>query len=398
MRIAILVATAVAGAGLASGAGGSVSVDSARCPAGTVAARIAGKQVCLGRGQRCNPKLDRAYHRYGFHRHSSRRLIGGPAPKPQPMPPAGTVVASIPAPSTGGIAIGAGSVWVANTLANTVTRIDPATNRVTATISTGRSPEDLFHGPTRMAVGHGALWVADGRSTCSCVHRIDPSTNLIDETIPLGTPTFPEFRLAPLGIAVTPNAVWVALRHGREEDASTGSVVRVDPATNAVAAVIPLGGSNAGGGPTRIGATTDSVWVGIPSTRTIVRIDTATAAVVATIEGLTCAEGDLDVDASGGVWVADCDVVRRIDPSANAFSRTVAIPSPTLSNGVRGLAFGLGSVWAQADILTRIDPATGAIRGTLPLDPALVWGEYSLATGFGSLWVRQLDRVVRIDP
>jgi YVTN family beta-propeller protein len=314
------------------------------------------------------------------------------------MVPAGPVVATIPAPSTGGIGIGAGSVWVANTLTNTVTRIDPESNRVVATIPTGRSPEDLFHGPTRVAVGHGAVWVADGRSVCSCVHRIDASSNSIVETIRLGTPTLPDFRLAPLGIAVTPDAVWIALRHGREEDALAGSVVRVDPLTNQVVAVVPLGSSTDGGGPTRIAASVSGVWVGIPSSRSVVRIDPGTNAVVATIPGLTCGEGELGADDSGGVWVADCDAVRQIDPSTNDFSRTVKVPSPTLSNGTRGLAVGLGYVWAQSDVLTRIDPATGAIHGTLELDPALVWGEYSVATGFGSVWVRQIDRVVRIDP
>lgn len=393
---AVLLAALAVATGIASGAAGSTSASTARCAAGTVPATVSAKRVCLRRGQRCATKLDRQYHRYGFHCHGGR-LSGGPAPK-LPVTPAGTVAATIPAPSTGGIGIGAGAVWVANTLANTVTRIDPQTNRVVATIPTGRSPEDLFHGPTRVAVGHGAVWVADGRSDCSCVHRIDPVSNGIIKTIRLGTPTFPEFRLAPLGIAVTPDAVWIALRHGREEDALAGSVVRVDPVTNEVVAVVPLGSSTDGGGPTRIAAGAGAVWVGIPSSRTVVRIDPETNSVMATIPGLTCGEGELAADDSGGVWVADCDAVRRIDQSTNGFSRTVKIPSPTLSNGTRGLAFGLGYVWAQADVLARIHPVTGAIHGTLELDPALVWGEYSVATGFGSVWVRQIDRVVRIDP
>jgi hypothetical protein len=119
---------------------------------------------------------------------------------------------------------------------------------------------------------------------------------------------------------------------------------------------------------------------------------------VATIPGLTCGEGELAVDDAGGAWIADCSAVRRVDPATNTFSRAVRIPNPTLSTGVRGLAYGLGFVWAQSDVLTRIDPGTGAIRGTLQLDPALTWGEYSVATGFGSVWVRQIDRVVRISP
>lgn len=391
-----LVAAAVAFGPLPSAGSGLLSV-SARCPSGSVAATIEGKRVCLRRGQRCRRSLDRTYHRFGFHCHSGR-LTGGPNAPDNPIRPAGSVVATIRVPSTGGIAVGNGSVWVANTLEYSVTRIDPSTNTVIATIPTGRSPEDLFHGPTRVAIGHGSAWVPDGRADCSCLHRIDPAQNTIVATIPLGTPTFASFRLAPLGIAVTADAVWVALRHGREEDALSGSVVRVDPATNEVTTVIPLGSSTDGEGPTRIAATEDSVWVATPSTRELTRIDAASRAVVATVPGLTCGEGELDADDSGAVWVADCDAVRRVDPASNTMTLAVKIPSPALSNGVRSLAVGLGSVWAQSDVLSRLDLATGALRGTLPLDPALVWGEYSVATGFGSVWVRQIDRVVRIDP
>jgi virginiamycin B lyase len=44
-------------------------------------------------------------------------------------------------------------VWVANTIDGTVSRIDPRTNRVTATIRVGADPKQL-------AVGDGAVWVA----------------------------------------------------------------------------------------------------------------------------------------------------------------------------------------------------------------------------------------------
>lgn len=396
MVSAVLVAVGV-GIGPAAGSTSAPQAGVARCAEGAVSAVIEGKRVCLRRGQRCSKRLDRQYHRYGFHCHS-RRLTGGPAPKPPappPMPPAGTVVATIPTPSSGGIAVGAGSVWVANTLAFTVTRIDAETNRVTATIPTGQSPLDLFHGPTRVAVGHGSVWVADGRSDCSCVHRIDPATNRIAETIRLGIPTFPEFRVAPLGIAVTREAVWVALRHGGE-DSPAGSVVRVDPVANAVTAVIPLGSDPEFGGPTGIAANEHGVWAGVPSTKSVARIDPVTNAVVATIPGLSCGEGQLAAD-EAGVWVADCDVVRRIDPMSNTFAKTIPIPGAT-GAGARGIAVGAGAVWAQAGPLVRIDPGTGTIVGVSPLDLSLVWGEYAVAVGFGSVWVRQMDRVVRLRP
>ena len=386
--VAVMVASSVA-----SGSTVTAGVPDVRCASGSVSATIDGKSVCLRQGRSCVKRLDRRYHRYGFHCHNGRLTRAKPAsPKTRP---AGKVVATIPAPHWGGITVGGGAIWVANTFPHTVTRIDPESNAVVATIPVS-GEADPFHGPTRMGFGNGTLWVLDGTFDCSCLHRIDPMTNREVATIRLSTSPDQE-RVAPLGIAVQPDAIWIALRLGTE-DAVDGAVVRVDPLTNTVAAVISAGTSPEFGGPTRIAAGGGAVWATVPSMKSVLRIDPKTDEIVATVPGLSCGEGDVDIDASGGVWVADCDVVRRIDPVTNQFTHKVRVPSPTLSADVRGLAFGLGSVWAQSDVLARIDPTTGKVQGTLPLDPALVWGDYSIAIGFGSVWVRQRDRILRINP
>jgi streptogramin lyase len=378
--------------GIGSAAGSSAGADFARCAPGSVVAVVDGKRVCLRTGQRCRKHLDPQYHRYGFHCHG-RRLTGGPKPAPPGVPAAGTVVASIPAPSWGGIAAGAGAVWVSNLSAHTVTRVDPATNTAVETIPIGREIIDPFHGPTFLGFGHGTLWVLDGSADCGCVHRIDPSTSRTVATIGFGTPT--QFRVAPLGIVVRDEAVWVALRWGTE-NAPAGSVVRIDPATNEIAAVVSVGSSTEGVGPTGIAATATAVWAGIPGTKSVVRIDPSTNSVVASVPGLTCGEGQLAADESG-VWVADCDAVRWIDARTNRIARTIRIPGAT-GGGVRGIALEPSALWVQAGPLIRIDPARGAIVGRTLLDPSHVWGEYSVAIGFGSIWVRQVERVVRIRP
>jgi pimeloyl-ACP methyl ester carboxylesterase len=51
------------------------------CPAGSVAAKIGRKRMCLKAGQRCKRALDRQFHRYRFHCHSGR-LTRARAPKP----------------------------------------------------------------------------------------------------------------------------------------------------------------------------------------------------------------------------------------------------------------------------------------------------------------------------
>ena len=93
------------------------------------------------------------------------------------------------------IAVGAGSVWVANNLDGTVSRIDPRTNTVTATIPTGSGPNDVAAGPS-------AVWVAndvDGSLT-----RIDPATDRVAQTVRIEN--------RPQGLALAGDSVLVAVR------------------------------------------------------------------------------------------------------------------------------------------------------------------------------------------
>jgi len=62
-----------------------------------------------------------------------------------------------------GIAYGAGSIWVANSGDGTISRIDPRTSKVLATIRIGNSPQGVEFDAKR-----GLVWVtvqaADGAS------------------------------------------------------------------------------------------------------------------------------------------------------------------------------------------------------------------------------------------
>lgn len=48
---------------------------------------IAGKRTCIRVGQRCKRKLDRQYHRFGFHCHSGRITRAAAPKRPTPPPP-----------------------------------------------------------------------------------------------------------------------------------------------------------------------------------------------------------------------------------------------------------------------------------------------------------------------
>jgi virginiamycin B lyase len=78
--------------------------------------------------------------------------------------------------SVTGIAAGAGAVWVTDANSDSVVRIDPRTDTVSAPIRVGRSPK-------RVAAGADSVWVTSERD--GTVTRIDPHTYDV-ETIDVG--------------------------------------------------------------------------------------------------------------------------------------------------------------------------------------------------------------------
>jgi DNA-binding SARP family transcriptional activator/ABC-type branched-subunit amino acid transport system substrate-binding protein/streptogramin lyase len=72
------------------------------------------------------------------------------------------------------IEAGLGAIWALNANTADVTRIDPDPPRVRTTIPIG-----VEHLPYRLAVGAGAVWVADGDGTLA---RVDPATNAVVRT------------------------------------------------------------------------------------------------------------------------------------------------------------------------------------------------------------------------
>jgi YVTN family beta-propeller protein len=142
------------------------------------------------------------------------------------------------APSLGGIAVGADSVWVAGALQESMlTRIDPRRNAVSARI---------FFEQFRLngiALGGGGVWVSDVGN--DQVWLIDPARNM-----PVGaTKVGPQ----PLGVGSGAGSIWVA-------NSGDGTVSRIDPASRRVVETITVGGS-----PNEIVATDDGIWSLWPS-------------------------------------------------------------------------------------------------------------------------------------
>jgi YVTN family beta-propeller protein len=134
---------------------------------------------------------------------------------------------------------GFGSVWISTTGKKgtigdgSVQRIDPATNRVIATIPVGPTPRFL-------AAGEGGVWTLNqGDGTVS---RIDPATNKLVATIQAGVPG------SGGDIATGAGRVWVR--------AKPILLLTIDPKRNIV---VERFGPPAGSGAVR--ANEHNVWV-----------------------------------------------------------------------------------------------------------------------------------------
>jgi YVTN family beta-propeller protein len=135
--------------------------------------------------------------------------------------------------------------------------------------------------PTGIAVGEGAVWVANELGDFAYVQRYDPEAGIATEQIRVDG--------FALGIAAGEEAVWVANPLG-------DTVSRIDPATNTIVERIPVGDN-----PLEVAVGEGSVWVTNYRDGTVSRIDPATNSVVETIE--VGPKPDHIAVGEGGVWV-----------------------------------------------------------------------------------------------
>ena len=135
------------------------------------------------------------------------------------------------------VASTADSVWMLTDDRTTLTRVDPETNTIVSEVRLGASCRSL-------TFADNSLWLvcpAEKR-----IIRINPQTNLVVTRI--------EVTPEPVSMAFGENAVWVLSR-------AQGKVARIDPKTNKVIATIDLGFTNADG---NIAVGDGFVWVSAP--------------------------------------------------------------------------------------------------------------------------------------
>lgn len=188
------------------------------------------------------------------------------------------------ASTEGSIVAAEGAVWILSDIRGVLTRVDPSTNAVVATI---RTKPNSF---AAMA-GFGSIWITntgpEGFTGPGTVQRIDPLTNQVVATIEVGP--------APRFLAVGEGAVWTL----NQED---GSVSRIDPQTNQLVATILCGVPGTGGD---IAVGEGSVWVRAKK-ELLLRVDPRTNRVVE-IFGPPAGSGAVRAG-NGAVWITAHDV------------------------------------------------------------------------------------------
>jgi YVTN family beta-propeller protein len=183
------------------------------------------------------------------------------------------------------VAAGPGAFWFADPTRHVVGKVQPELQGTDSVVEipvpqdrTSLTAEyESFDG---FAFGEGAVWVT-GDALGHELWRIDPATNGIAARIPLP--------FVPAGMAAGEGAVWVT-------SLLDDTVVRVDPATNRI-----LGSIRVGRGASSVATGNGAVWVANSIDGTVSRIDPATSSVTATIP----VGGELgDIDAGPDtVWV-----------------------------------------------------------------------------------------------
>jgi DNA-binding beta-propeller fold protein YncE len=363
----------------------------------------------------CAALIAAAEHALGFRRAGRfagrKRLLAAAAVLVALVAAAGAVAGVV---LSGGRAAAAAPLFAR---ANTLARIDPVTNKVSAVVDVGASPSVA-------AAGGRSVWVYNqGDSTIS---EIDAATNRVRKTtaVPGGVVDVSRFagpvlaadvsgawfvsghdpplltripfdgrkreyrlHLTPTGVAVGDRAVWVVGRAGHDYE-----VLRIDPATGRVdartrfPASLPVDSIAFGYG---------AVWVVGSATATLYRIDARTARPDGRLVVGTSRAGRPEIMPRGGdIWVrmagatGSNGAAARVEPSLS-----ISIEDPCCSPNWGEDRGDLGALWWytwQTGSLFRQEYDHGPVREihvtrTQPdaNGPCLT----SIAIGSGSLWL-----------
>jgi hypothetical protein len=313
---------------------------------------------------------------FGVHLVSSR-TVDEPSPRVLQARVAETWPVG-PNGQTSAVAYGEGSLWVAYYRAEShLMRLDPATGAELADIPLAGGPT-WSYGNGGIAFGAGGVWVTGvGRlngeqKSQAILSKVDPTTNKVVQEIPLGGQFGAD-------VAIDGTSVWVLVLD------EPMRVVRVDPADGTVDASIDLETSyghwlfSAGG---RIIALTNDTHNGTVGDSVLEFVDPATNAVSLRLPLGSFATAAVQDDR---LWVGTGSKLEQIDPATGE-----VISSVDSGHGAR--VIGEGALWAYDAAHPRLiatDPETGQTLVSLSLDPDTA--PTALAVSPGAVWVLSTD-------
>jgi YVTN family beta-propeller protein len=248
------------------------------------------------------------------------------------------------------------AVWVASTKPNAVLRIDPATNKIVATVKvSGEACSGL-------ATGFGSIWVPICGEKPELV-RIDGAKNTISATLPVA-PAAPEG-----GIATSEDSVWMVTD-------KNGTLNRIDPSTNSVRQriSIPPGSYN----PV---FSNGIVWITGVESSVLTAVDADSGKVLESVAvGL---KPRFLATGGGSIWTLNQGdgTVSRVDERNRKVTATIRVGIPGAGGDI---GYGGESVWPTVFgvPLTRIDATTNKV-----VKQWVGKGGDSLRFGFDSLWI-----------
>jgi streptogramin lyase len=226
-----------------------------------------------------------------------------------------------------------------------------------------------------MSFGAGALWLLNSDGT---VVRVDPATNAIVARIAT-TP-------GALSLAAGDGRVWISCC-GSETRPGTGRLLGVDPSADRVTEQIPLAGH-----PGSLAIGYGAVWVIDDARNALLRVDPTTHAI--TVIHIA-ARGLADVaSGTGGIWVTvRTGVLVKVDPRTNQVVDTIAVPGSQ-----SGMTTTVGSVWINSGPLVRVDAARDRVSETVPLFSPCDCNAGIAASG-STIWLADPvhETVIRLD-
>jgi YVTN family beta-propeller protein len=248
-------------------------------------------------------------------------------------------------------------------VANSLVRIDPQSDRVTAVVPVGRRPAAVVQ------IGRD-LWVANS---------LDDTLTHID-THSLATRTIGGFTF-PTSLVQERQRLWVG-------NNSRGVLVALDPVSGGVLDRVRIEGASAA---SSLAYGADSIWVSEEEVA-VQRISLATRSRTMRVPDENVHQVAYGVGAAWAVIVGRRQVL-RIDPQNGRTSRVSVGSLPT------GIAVGFGSVWVASsgdDTVWRIDPEIGDVKDVVHVGDE----PEGVAVAAGSVWVANnaAGTISRIDP